>query len=44
MYAYIQWHFDKQPMLTSMLTGSTYMDELTEDNPLKCYEMFHMTR
>ena len=44
MYAYMQWHFDKQPMRKNMLTGSAYMDELIEGNPLKCYEMFHMTR
>ena len=44
MYAYMQRHFDKQPMRTSMLTESGYMDELYEGNPLKCYEMFRMTR
>ena len=42
-YAYMQRHFDKQPMRTSMLTGRTYMDEITEGNPTKCYEMFRMT-
>ena len=44
MYVYMQRHFDKQPMHTSMLTDSAYMDKLTEGNPLKCYEMFRMTR
>ena len=44
MYAYMQWHFNKQQMRTNMLTCNAYMDKLTEGNPLKCYEMFHMTR
>ena len=44
MYAYMQRHFDKQPMRTSMLTGNAYMDELYEGNPLKCYKIFCMTR
>ena len=43
MYAYMQRHFDKQPMRTSMLIESGYMDELYEGNPLKCYEKFRMT-
>ena len=43
MYAYIQWHFDKQPMRDSALIGTVYMDEVTEGNSTKCYEMFRMT-
>ena len=43
MYAYMQQHYDKQPMRTSTLTGRAYMDEITEGNPTKCYEMFRMT-
>ena len=44
MYANMQRHFDKQPMHTSMLTSSGYMDELYKGNPFKCYKIFHMTR
>ena len=44
MYANMQRHFEKQPMRTSMLTSSGYMDKLYEGNPLKCYKMFCMTR
>ncbi|KAK7857095.1 hypothetical protein CFP56_019784 [Quercus suber] len=43
MYAYIQRHYDKQPMRTSPLTGKVYMDEVTEGNLAKCYQVFHMT-
>ncbi|KAL0010095.1 hypothetical protein SO802_005203 [Lithocarpus litseifolius] len=43
MYAYMQRHYDKQPMRTSALTGKAYIDEVTEGNPAKCYEMFRMT-
>ena len=43
MYAYMQRHYDKQPMRTSALTEKAYMDEVTEGNPGKCFEMFHMT-
>ncbi|KAL0015455.1 hypothetical protein SO802_002524 [Lithocarpus litseifolius] len=43
MYAYMQRHYDKQPMRTSALTGKAYIDEVTEGNPAKCYEMFCMT-
>ena len=43
MYAYMQRHFDKQPMRKSMLTSNGYMDELYEGNSLKCYEMLRMT-
>ena len=43
MYVYMQQHYDKQPMRTSTLTGRAYMDEITEGNPTKCYEMFCMT-
>ena len=31
-------------MRTSMLTNRGYMDELYEGNPLKCYEIFRITR
>ena len=44
MYAYMQQHFNKQPMRTSMLTDRGYMDKLYEGNPLKCYEIFRITR
>ena len=43
MYAYMQRHYDKQPMRDSVLTGKVYMDEVTEANPAKCYEIFRMT-
>ena len=43
MYAYMQQHYDKQPMRTSMLTGRAYMNEIIEGNPAKCFEMFRMT-
>nr|POF18342.1 hypothetical protein CFP56_65761 [Quercus suber] len=43
MFAYMQRHYDKQPMRTSALTGKAYMDEVTEGNQAKCYEMFRMT-
>nr|POF21433.1 hypothetical protein CFP56_18476 [Quercus suber] len=43
MYAYMQRHYDKQPMQTSALTSKAYIDEVTEGNPAKCYEMFRMT-
>ena len=43
MYLYMQRHYDKQSMRTSALTGKAYMDEVTEGNPVKCYEMFRMT-
>ena len=41
MYAYMQRHYDKQPMRASALTGKAYMDEVTEGNAMNCYEMFH---
>ena len=43
MYAYMQRHYDKQPMRTSALTSRVYMDEVTEGNPAKGFEMFRMT-
>ena len=43
MYAYMQQHYDKQPMYTSTLTGRAYMDEIIEGNLAKCFEMFRMT-
>ena len=43
MYAYTRRHYDKQPMWDSALTNKAYMDKVTEGNPAKCYEMFHMT-
>ena len=43
MFAYMQRHYDKQPMRTSILTGDGYMEELKDSNPKKCFEMFHMT-
>ena len=39
----MQRHYDKQPMRTSVLTDKAYMDEVTEGNPAKCYEMFRIT-
>ena len=36
MYAYMQRHYDKQPMRTSVLTGKAYIDEVTGGNPAKC--------
>ena len=42
MYAYMRRHYDKQPMWDSALTNKAYMDKVTEGNPTKCYEMFHM--
>ena len=43
MYAYMQWHYDKQLMRASALTGKAYMDEVTEGNAMNYYEMFRMT-
>ena len=43
MFAYMQQHYDKQPMCDSILTGQGYMDEL-DSNSNKCFEMFCMTR
>ncbi|XP_050257153.1 uncharacterized protein LOC126702493 [Quercus robur] len=43
MYAYMQRHYDKQPMRASALTGKAYMDKATEGNAMNCYEMFRMT-
>ena len=43
MYAYMQQHYDKQPMRASALTDKAYMDEVTEGNAMNCYEMFRMT-
>ncbi|XP_030949419.1 uncharacterized protein LOC115973302 [Quercus lobata] len=43
VYAYMQRHYDKQPMRTSALTGKAYMDEVTEGNQANCFEMFRMT-
>ena len=43
MYAYMQRHYDKQPMRASTLTSKAYMDEVTEGNAMNYYEMFHMT-
>ena len=43
MYAYMQRHYDKQPMRVSALTGKAYMDEVTESNAMNCFEMFRMT-
>ena len=43
IYVYMQRHYDKELMQTSMLTDKAYMDEVTEGNPAKCYEMFRMT-
>ena len=40
---YMQRHYDKELMQTSMLTDKAYMDEVTEGNPTKCYKMFRMT-
>ena len=33
MASYVQWHYDKRPMHTSILTGSGYMDEVRDGNP-----------
>ncbi|XP_075657952.1 uncharacterized protein LOC142627934 [Castanea sativa] len=43
MFAYMQQHYDKQPMCTSVLTRNGYMEELKKGNPKKCFEMFCMT-
>ncbi|KAL0009002.1 hypothetical protein SO802_010504 [Lithocarpus litseifolius] len=43
MFAFMQRHYDKQPMRTSILSGSGYMDEVNDGNPAQCHEMFHMT-
>ena len=43
IYVYMQRHYDKELMQTSMLTDKAYMDEVTEGNPAKCYKMFRMT-
>ena len=43
MVAYFQWHYDKHPQRTSILTGSDYMAEVRDGNPTNCHEMFRMT-
>ena len=42
MFSYMQRHYNKQPMHTSVLMENGYMEEL--EDPIKCFEMFHMTR
>jgi len=44
MFAYMQRHYDKQSMRTSILMRDGYMEELKDGNPKKCFEMFRMTR
>ena len=43
MYAYMQQHYDKQPMRASALTGKAYMDKVIEGKAMNYYEMFCMT-
>ena len=43
MVAYFQWHYDKCPQRTSILTRSDYMAEVRDGNPTNCHEMFRMT-
>ena len=43
MVAYFQWHYDKRPQRTSILSGSDYMAEVRDGNPTNCHEMFRMT-
>ena len=43
MVAYFQWHYDKRPMRTSILSGKDYMAKVRDGNPTNCHDMFHMT-
>ena len=43
MASYVQQHYDKRPMRTSILIGSGYMDEVRDGNPQQCLEMFRMS-
>ena len=43
MVAYFQRHYDKRPQHTSILSGSDYMAEVRDGNPINCHEMFRMT-
>ena len=44
MFASLQRHCDIYPMHTSILIRHGYMEELNKGNPLKCNEIFCMTR
>ena len=41
--AYFQWHYDKRPMRTSILSWKDYMAEVRDGNPTNCHDMFRMT-
>lgn len=41
--SYVQRHYDKHPMHTSILTASGYMDEVRDGNSKQCFEMFRMS-
>lgn len=43
MASYVQRHYNKRPMRTSILTGSGYMEEVRDGNPKQCFEMFRMS-
>ena len=43
MASYVQWHYDKHLMCTSILTGSGYMDKVRDGNLQQCFEMFRMS-
>lgn len=42
MASYVQRHYDRCPMRTSIFIGSGYMDEVRDGNPQQCFEMFRM--
>ena len=43
MASYVQRHYDKHLMCTSILTGSDYMDKVRDGNLQQCFEMFRMS-
>ncbi|XP_023873797.1 uncharacterized protein LOC111986405 [Quercus suber] len=43
MVAYFQWHYDKCPMHTSILSGKDYMAKVRDDNPSNYRDMFRIT-
>nr|POE96347.1 hypothetical protein CFP56_56669 [Quercus suber] len=43
MASYVQRHYNKRSMRTSILTGSGYMEKVRDGNLKQCFEMFRMS-
>ena len=41
---YVQKYYMKRPMCTSILSGSSYVIEVLEENPQVCYDIFRMDK